>query len=255
MTTIRTLIVDDMPLTRELLKNYLAEEKEFEIVGECGDGIEAIAAIKSLNPDLIFLDVQMPVAGGFEVIDRVGAEQMPVVIFVTAFDEFALQAFEACALDYLLKPFKKERLLKALKRAKTEIGIKHRGALDKRLRELLTEVSKESKYLRRIIVKINEQTTLLQTDEIDWIGAAGNYLELHAGSETYLIRESMGALEQKLNPETFARIHRSTIVNLDRIKTFHHMFHGDYLVVLNDKTELSMSRTYYEKFIRLLKNG
>jgi two-component system LytT family response regulator len=255
MTKIRTLIVDDMPLARELLKSYLAEEKEFAIVGECGDGIEAVAAIQSLNPDLIFLDVQMPAAGGFEVIEYLGVEQTPVVIFVTAFDEFALRAFEACALDYLLKPYKKERLSKALERAKTEIRIKHRGAINEQLKELFAGVTKESKYLRRIIVKIKEQTTLLQTDEIDWVGAAGNYLELHAGSDTYLIRESMGALEQKLSPEMFARIHRSTIVNLNRIKTFHHMFHGDYLVVLKDKTELNMSRSYYEKFIRHLKNG
>ena len=255
MTKIRTLIVDDMPLPRELLKNYLVEEKEFEVVGECEDGNEAITAIETLKPDLIFLDVQMPAAGGFEVIERLGVAEMPVVIFVTAFDEFALQAFEACALDYLLKPFKKERLIKALKRAKNEIKLKQSGVIDKQLKRLLTEVTKESKYLRRIVVKINEQTTLLQTEEIDWISAAGNYLELHAGRDTYLVRERMGTLEQKLNPAMFARIHRSTIVNLDRIKTFHHMFHGDYLVILNDKTELNMSRSYYEKFIQLLKNG
>lgn len=255
MTKIRTLIVDDMPLTREHIKNSIAGEKELQVIGECEDGKEAITAIKTLKPDLIFLDIQMPEADGFQVIEHFGAEQMPVVIFVTAFDEFALRAFEACALDYLLKPFKKERLLRALERAKGEIKLKKSGGIDQHLRQLLTEVAKESKYLKRIMVKVNEQTILLPTHEIDWIEAAGNYLEIHARGGTYLIRERMNTMKQRLNPETFARVHRSTIVNLDRIKTFYHLFHGDYLIVLNDNTELKMSRSFYEKFIQLLKNG
>lgn len=252
---IRTLIVDDMLMARQRIKTFLADYKEIEIIGECEDGQEAIEAIKTFNPDLVFLDVQMPEADGFEVIDMIGAEQMPVVIFVTAYDEFALQAFEASALDYLLKPFDAERLSKAMRRAKREIQLRQNGEINNQLGLLLTEVTKESKYLKRIIVKAVEQTILLSVEDVDWISAAGNYLELHAAQETYLIRERMSRLEQKLNPDMFARIHRSTMVNLDRIKKLHPLFHGDHLVVLNDGTELNMSRTYHEKFILLLNNS
>ena len=251
---IRTLIVDDMPLARELIKESLAGEEEFEIVAECGDGGDAIAAIKTLKPDLVFLDVQMPEVGGFEVIEYIGIEQMPVVIFVTAYDEFALRAFEACALDYLLKPFKKARLIRTLERAKREINLKHVGRLDQDLTHLMAEVKRGGNYLQRIIVKSGEQTILLSVAEIDWISGAGNYLEIHVGKEIYLIRERLNTMERKLNPDTFSRIHRSTIINLNRIKAMHRMFHGDHLIYLNNGTELNMSRTYYEKLLLQLNN-
>jgi two-component system LytT family response regulator len=251
---IRTLIVDDMPLARELIKESLASEEEFEIVAECEDGGDAIAAIKTLKPDLVFLDVQMPEVGGFEVIEYIGIEQMPVVIFVTAYDEFALRAFEACALDYLLKPFKKARLIRTLERAKREINLKHVGRFDQDLTHLMAEVKREGNYLQRIIVKSGEQTILLSVAEIDWISGAGNYLEIHVGKEIYLIRERLNTMERKLNPDTFSRIHRSTIINLNRIKAMHRMFHGDHLIYLNNGTELNMSRTYYEKLLLQLNN-
>jgi len=251
---IRTLIVDDMPLARELIKESLASEEEFEIVAECEDGRDAIAAIKTLKPDLVFLDVQMPEVGGFEVIEYIGIEQMPVVIFVTAYDEFALRAFEACALDYLLKPFKKARLIRTLERAKREINLKHAGRFDQDLKHLMAEVKRGANYLQRIIVKSGEQTILLSVDEIDWISGAGNYLEIHVGKEIYLIRERLNTMERKLNPDTFSRIHRSTIINLNRIKAMHPMFHGDHLIYLNNGTELNMSRTYYEKLLLQLNN-
>jgi two-component system LytT family response regulator len=251
---IRTLIVDDMPLARKLIKESLTGENDFEIIGECEDGSDAINAIKTLEPDLVFLDVQMPEVSGFEVIEYIGIEQMPVVIFITAYDEFALRAFEACALDYLLKPFKKSRLIRTLERAKREINLRQAGKPDQHLSQLMSQVGREPKYLQRIIVKSGEQTILLSVDDIDWIGGAGNYLELHVGKEIYLIRGRMNTMELKLNPDTFGRVHRSTIINLNRVKTLHPLFHGDHLIRLGDGTELNMSRTYYEKLLHRLNN-
>jgi two-component system LytT family response regulator len=243
-----------MPLARELIKESLASENDFEIIGECEDGGDAINAIKNLKPDLVFLDVQMPEVGGFEVIEYIGIEQMPVVIFITAYDEFALRAFEACALDYLLKPFKKSRLIRTLDRAKREISLRHTGEFNNPLKQLMSDVGREPKYLQRMIVKSGEQTILLSVDDIDWISAAGNYLELHVGKEIHLIRGRMNTMEQKLNPDTFGRVHRSTIINLNRIKAMYPLFHGDHLIRFQDGTELNMSRTYYEKLLHRLNN-
>jgi two-component system LytT family response regulator len=243
-----------MPLARELIKESLAGEEEFEIVGECGDGEEAIGAIKTLKPDLVFLDVQMPEVSGFEVIEHTGIEQMPIVIFITAYDEFALRAFEVCALDYLLKPFKKARLMKTLERAKREINLKYSGRFDQDLRRLMAEVKRDANYLERIIVKSGEQAIFLSVDDIDWISGAGNYLELHVGKKSYLIRDRLNTMERKLNPKTFGRIHRSRIINLNRVKALYPLFHGDHMIHLNDGTKLNMSRTYYEKLLLQLNN-
>lgn len=247
--TIRTIIVDDVELARERTK-MLLDDGEIEIVAECSNGREAIEAIRQLQPDLVFLDVQMPKIGGFEVIETIGVEKMPVVIFVTAYDEFALRAFEVNAIDYLLKPFDELRLAKAVARAKREIG--KQGSSDGlvgRLRKLLDEVRIEPMYLKRIPVKSSRGTTLVLTEEIDWISSAGHYLELHVGRETHLIRQKLSNLEMKLDPARFMRIHRSTIVNLDRIKSFHPLFNGDQLLVLKDGRELNLSRTYSAKLM------
>jgi len=246
---IRTLIVDDMMLARERIRMFLVNDPEIEIVGECADGDEAVEEIKNLKPDLVFLDVQMPGLGGFGVIEKIGIEQMPVVVFVTAYDEFAIKAFEVSALDYLLKPFEEEQLIRAVKRAKREVQKRQANDLNDHLRQLLATVKPEAKYLKRLIVKSGTQTVLVQAEDIDWIGSAGNYLELHVGRETHLVRERISRMEQKLDPEKFARIHRSTIVNLDRVKTLKHLFNGDHLTILSDDTKLNMSRTFYEKLI------
>lgn len=251
--SIRTIIVDDVELARERIKILLSDRAEIEIVAECANGREAIEAVRQLNPDLIFLDVQMPTISGFEVVETIGVEQMPAVIFVTAYDEFALQAFEVNAVDYLLKPFDEERLKKAIERAKREIRQKESSSVIKEhLRSLLKEVKSEPKFLKRIPVKSARGTILVLTEEIDWITAAGHYVELHAGKETHLIREQITNLEQKLDPEKFIRIHRSIIVNLDSIKSLHPLFNGDHLIILRDGTELNMSRTYHQKLISLL---
>jgi two-component system LytT family response regulator len=250
--SIRTIIVDDVDLARERIK-ILLDDPELEIVGECANGREAVAAIRDLQPDLVFLDVQMPRIGGFDVIEIIGVERMPAVIFVTAYDEFALRAFEINAVDYLLKPFDEERLKKAVARAKREIRrAEPAREIAERLRGLLKEVRPEPKYLRRIPVKSARGTTLISTEEIDWINAAGHYLEIHAGRETHLIRERLSQIEQRLDPETFVRIHRSTIVNLDRIKSMHPLFNGDHLIMLKNGRELNLSRTYHEKLMLIL---
>jgi two-component system LytT family response regulator len=247
--SIRTIIVDDVELARERIR-ILLSDTEIEIVAECENGREAIDAIRDLKPDLVFLDVQMPKIGGFEVIEIIGADKMPVVIFVTAYDEFALRAFEVNAIDYLLKPFDEERLEKAVARAKREIKKQQPSdGIEEKLRNLLKDVKTEPQYIRRIPVKTSRGTTLVLTEEIDWINSAGHYLELHVGRDTHLIREKLSQLEIRLDPKIFMRIHRSTIVNLDRIKSLHPLFNGDQLVILKDGQELNLSRTYYEKLM------
>lgn len=250
--SIRTIIVDDVELARERIR-MLLDDAEIEIIAECENGRQAIEAIKTLQPDLVFLDVQMPKINGFEVVEIIGAEKMPIVIFVTAYDEFALRAFEVNALDYLLKPFDEERLKKALARARREIE-KPRAAteIEENLRRLLQEVKTEPRYLKRLPVKSSRGTTLVLTEEIDWIACAGHYLEIHSGRETHLIREKLSNLEMRLDPREFMRVHRSTIVNLDRIKSLYPLFNGDQLIILKDGTELNLSRTYHEKLMQRL---
>jgi two-component system LytT family response regulator len=252
---IRTLIVDDMLLARKRVRRYLSADSEVEIVGECADGQEAIASIESLSPDLLFLDVQMPELDGFDVLKAVGAEKMPAVIFVTAYDQFALRAFEVHALDYLLKPFDRERVRRALERAKAQLKHQESHGLDERLQALLKDFKTESRYLKRLAVKTTGRTIFLLTDEIDWIESAGNYLKLHSGRDSHLIRERMSQLEIRLDPEKFLRIHRSTLVNIDRIKEMQPLFNGDQLITLRDGKQLTMSRTYRDKLLALLEQN
>jgi two-component system, LytTR family, response regulator len=249
---IRTIVVDDVELARERVK-ILLDNLDVEVVAECANGREAIRAIGGIKPDLVFLDVQMPKVGGFEVIEAVGVEEMPAVIFMTAYDEYALRAFEVNAVDYLLKPFDEERLRKAVVRARRTIeGRTSAGEFEERLRRLLKEVRGEPHYLRRLPVKSAHGTTFIPTESVDWISSAGHYLEIHVGQETHLIREQLSRLEAKLDPERFARIHRSVIVNLDRVKTLRPLFNGDHLVLLTNGQKLNLSRTYHERLIELL---
>ncbi|MDQ3798970.1 MAG: LytTR family DNA-binding domain-containing protein [Acidobacteriota bacterium] len=251
---IKTLIVDDEPLARERIKRMLRDEPDITVIGECGNGAEAIAAIKREKPDLVFLDIQMPEKNGFEVIESLDAKAVPTIIFVTAYDQYALQAFEVHALDYLLKPFNRDRLNRALTRARGHIEHRNFGNLDERLASLIADLKVERKYLERLVVKTTGRVFFLKTDEIDWIEAAGNYLKLHVGRESHLIRETMNGIEAKLNPDKFLRIHRSTVVNIDRIKELHPMFSGDYSVILRNGVELTLSRNYRERFLELFEN-
>jgi two-component system LytT family response regulator len=242
--SIRTMIVDDEPLACERIRMLLHGEPELEIISECRNGKDALQAIEKLKPDLVFLDVQMPELTGFEVLDRLDPARMPVVIFVTAYDQYALKAFEVSALDYLLKPFDRERFKRALDRARAELERRTTGAVNEKVLRLLSEMQRSKKYVDKLIVRAGGRVLFLRADEIDWIEAAGNYVRLHAGKEEYLYRETMTKLEEQLNPERFARIHRSTIVNIERIKELQPWFRGDYVILLRDNSKLILSRTY-----------
>jgi two-component system, LytTR family, response regulator len=250
---VKTLIVDDEPLARRNLRVLLKDDPNIEIIGECRNGPEAVKAIKSCAPDLIFLDIQMPEMNGFDVLEKVGAERIQAIIFVTAFDQFALKAFEVHALDYLLKPFDEARFEKALRQAKVQIEQREINKLSNKLLALLEarESDRERRpqqksYLHRLMIKLANRVVLLNVDEIDWIEADGNYAKLHVGRKAHLLREKMNDLETQLDPDRFVRIHRSIIVNLDRVKELHPHFNGDYIVVLNDGTQLRLSRSRRE---------
>ena len=243
---IRTLIVDDEPLARKRLQRLLSDETDVEVVGECGDGLEAVEAIRSRTPDLVFLDVQMPGLDGFGVVEQVGPEAIPAVVFVTAYDQHALRAFEVSALDYLLKPFLPERFQRAMGRARKQLSGDRDERTQEKLVQLLAQVSGR-RWLDRLLVKSESRVYFLKAEEIDWVEAADNYVQLHVGKEVHLLRETMARLEASLDPARFLRIHRSTIVNLDRVKEMHPWFSGEYVVLLNDGTQLRLSRGYRAK--------
>jgi two-component system LytT family response regulator len=246
--TIRALIVDDEPLARERLQMMLKPEIDIEVVGEAINGDAAVGAIRKLDPDLVFLDIQMPVIDGFSVITEIGAEQMPLTIFVTAYDRYALRAFEVHALDYLLKPFDRERFQQALARARAQLQGKETAALNQRLAALLEQLHGEKQPLERVVVKESGRIFFLKAEEIDWVEAAENYVNIHAGKASHLLRETMSRLETRLDPTRFVRIHRSAIINIERLQELQPLFHGDYTVILNDGTKLTLSRGYKEKF-------
>jgi len=255
---IRALIVDDEPLAREGIRMRLEKEPDMEVIGECVNGREAVTVILRDVPDLVFLDIQMPRLDGFGVIEAVGVRQMPHVIFVTAYDEHALRAFEVSALDYLLKPVDGGRFFEALERARNRIRGKNLEAISAQLHKMMAALQAERKYLERLSIKSAGKSggriTFLGVDEIDWIEAADNYVQVHAGRESHLLHATMNSLEDRLDPNKFLRIHRSTIVNVERIKELHPMFHGEYQVILKDGTQLTSGRGYRGNFQKLL-NG
>lgn len=248
---IRTLIIDDVQLARERLKRCLTDHPDVEIVGECDNGDKALQTIRALSPDLIFLDVQMPALDGFGVLDALKGERMPIVIFVTAYNEYAIQAFEVNALDYLLKPVDCERLSKAVQRAKVHLA-QPIGDLDSRFRAMLEDIKTGSKFLKRLTIKLTGRTILLPTDEIDWIETYGNYLKVHAGRESHLIRGTMQSLETKLDPERFVRVHRSVIVNIEKVKEIYPRSNGDQDLVLQNGQQLMLSRNFRDRFFAVL---
>ena len=251
--TLRLLIVDDEPVARRRLRRLLREIADVEIAGESGDGRSAVSAIGALAPDLVLLDVQMPEMDGFEVLHAVGADRLPAIIFVTAFDRYALRAFEVHALDYLLKPVTGERLVEALGRARTRIAERRGAALDSRVLALLGDLAVSRRFLSRLPVKLGGKLIVVDLADVDWIKAADNYVTLHVGSIAYLARETMSRLERELDPERFVRIHRSAIVQIDRIKELLPDFHGDFIVVLRDGTRVPLSRNYRGKVEQVLR--
>ncbi len=245
--TIRAAIVDDEPLARRRIRNLLAEAPDVKVIAECANGKDAIESLEESPPDLLFLDIQMPEIDGFDVLQAIGVGQVPAVIFVTAYDQFALRAFEAHALDYLLKPFDDERFAAALLRARERIRQQQGGDLDRRLHALLENVRGDHGFLRRLVVPSGHRNIFVRTEQIDWIEAERNYIRLHVnerGGRTYLLRENLTRIASALDPATFCRIHRSTIVNIDRIQAVESLLHGEYLVVLQDGTKLTSGRSY-----------
>ena len=257
MNKIRALVVDDEPMARDRVLSLLQQEDDVEVVGECGDGTQAVAAIQHQSPDLVFLDVQMPGHNAFEVIQAVGADRMPTVIFVTAYDEYALKAFEVHALDYLLKPFGRDRFQRTLQHARASLERRRAGDLGRRLLALVNDIKTEPgpSRLDRLVVKSGGRVFFLRTDEIDWIEAAGNYVRLHLGEESHLFRETMNRMESRLDGRRFVRIHRSRIVNTERVKELQPWFNGEHVVVLQNGTRLTLSRGYREKLQEQLKRG
>jgi len=241
---IRALVVDDEPLAREMICEMLATDAEVEVVGECANGREAIEAIKASTPDLVFLDVQMPEMGGFEVLESLDPNTTPYVIFVTAYDQYAVRAFEVHALDYLLKPFDRERFEVAWQRAKAQIKLDRTSRRDQDIIALLEELKAGPRYLERLVIKNGGRVFFMHVQDIYCIEAEGNYVRVYDNQKGYLLRETISSLEEQLDPKQFLRIHRSAIVKIDRIKEMQPWFHGEYRIIMENGKQLALSRNY-----------
>lgn len=244
MTKIRTLVVDDEPVARAHVLALLREEADVEIVGECANGADAIAAIQEASPDLVFLDIQMPELDGFELAQALGPDRQPAIVFVTAYDEYALRAFEIHALDYLLKPFSAERFKSALIHARAQLAQRRATTIGRQLLDLLPEIRRPAQGRDRLVIKTSGRIYFVRAAEIDWCEAAGNYVRLHVGPQAHLVRDTMAHLESNLDPDQFIRIHRSAIVNVDCIQELRSSFNGEYVVLLKGGARLTLSRGY-----------
>jgi len=242
MQPISTLIVDDERLARSRLRRLLDPDPEIEIAGECANGPEAVDFLRHHNPGLVFLDIQMPGMDGFEVLKKTKSEPLPVVVFVTAYDHYALRAFEVHAFDYLLKPFDRRRFHQTLARAKTQVKMLRQTDWDQRIGGLLAKLDNEQRDLDRIAIRAGGYIHLLDADSIHWIEAADNYIKFHCGTEVHISRETMTSIEKRLDPSRFIRVHRSIIVNADQVKEIQPSRHGDYQVLLRDGAILALSR-------------
>jgi len=234
--TFRTLIVDDEPLARESIRVLLERDRDVEIVGECS-GVDAAALVARTRPHIMFLDVQMPEIDGFDLLGMIGEQTVPAVVFVTAYDAFAIRAFEVQALDYLLKPFDDARFARTLERAKE--------------RAAAPPPKSAGGHRQRFLVRVRERVVVVNAPDIDWIEAADYYVSIHSGGHAYLLREPLAELEKSLDPDVFFRVHRSAIVNLGRIREIHPMFRGDSMLVLSDGSQVKLSRSRRGEFERL----
>jgi two-component system, LytTR family, response regulator len=243
----RAIIADDERLAREKLRILLASEPNIKLVAECHDGQQALSAIRTYRADLLLLDIQMPGMDGFQVLNELSPEEMPVVIFTSAYDQYAIRAFEAHALDYLLKPFDQERLHHAIERARLELNKSRDREITHRILDLLSQVKSEMPAPSsegRLVIRAKGRVVFLNLSEVDWIEASANYVRLNAGKESHLFRETIGRVSERLNPNHFVRVHRSTIVNVRKIKELIPVNSGEYIVVLKNGKELSCSRSY-----------
>ena len=254
---IRTVIVEDEPVALERVRRLLEDEPDVEVVGEAASGAEAVRKLKGEDPELVFLDIRLPDMDAFEVIESMGPERMPHVIFVTAYEEHAIRAFEVHAVDYVLKPYDAERLRTAIQNVRRRRDLESSAERGRRLGSLLGLMEEEGLGLRpeagsarRLVVKTQGKIRFVDVEDVDWIEAAGNYVRLHlSGGDSALIRETMTRLEERLDPERFARIHRSSIVNLDRVEEIRHWSSGEYIVELEDGRELKLTRTYRDRIL------
>jgi two-component system LytT family response regulator len=249
---IRALLVDDEAPARSRFRHLLRHEPDVRVVGECGGGRDAIETLRREEVDVVFLDIQMPRVNGFEVCAAVGLEHLPLVVFVTAYDQYALKAFEVHAVDYLLKPVAADRLHQALEHVRSRLREPARGRQDDRIAELLAELRLGQDARERFAFKIDGKVVLIATAEIDWLEADGNYVQIHAGGKCHMVRETLTALEAELPSRQFMRISRSAVVNLDAVRELQPLFYGDYAVLLKDGTRLTLSRSHRECVEKLL---
>jgi two-component system LytT family response regulator len=252
---LRAIVVDDEPLARDAVRIALSHDAGVQIIAECDDGDQAVAAIRDLQPDLVFLDVQMPGLDGFAVVETIGVGAMPLIVFVTAFDAHAVRAFEVNAVDYVLKPFDDRRFAEAVARAKERLRSRDVSAAEARLTKLLRDLGRgpadaASKTVQRFMVRRNDRTVVVRPDEVDWFEGDGNYVRLHVRGESFKLRVTIRALCDQLEPSQFARIHRSTIVNVGRIKEIQPWFGGDYVAILHDGQRLRVSRTFATELLK-----
>jgi two-component system LytT family response regulator len=252
MTKLRTLIVDDERLVRESVRRGLATIPEIEIVGECDTGAAALDAIRAQQPDFVLLDVQMPALTGLDVVRQIGPERMPPVIFITAYDEHAVRAFELNAVDYLLKPFDEHRLAVAVQRVRERIGARRTNALAEQLRALLD--TRQQRWPERLVIKSGERFELVPVDSVDWIESANNYAQLYCGAKNHLLNETLSSLERRLDPVRFLRVHRRRIVNLSKVAAIHPMFGGTYELELRNGTRIGTGRQHKEAIHALIKS-
>ena len=252
--SLTVLVVDDEPIARHAIVRLLRDDPGIEIVGECGDGISAVAGIRSHSPDLVFLDIQMPAINGMDVVATIGAARMPATVFVTAYEQYAVKAFEANAVDYLVKPFSRERFAATLERAKARVTASSAMGTQAsaQILQALDALRQRDDYLQRIPVRVDEHVVLVAVEDIVWIKAARNTVEIHLVDRMHELRETMTTLAARLDPRHFARVHRSAIVNVRRVKAIHPWFNGHHVVTMDTGQQLRMSRYQNEAFLKLV---
>ncbi|MBW8810040.1 MAG: response regulator transcription factor [Lysobacter sp.] len=244
------LVVDDEPIARRAIVRLLDADAQIEVLGECGDGASAVEAIRKRSPDLVFLDIQMTAMTGLDVVVALGAQRMPATIFVTAYEQYAVRAFEANAVDYLVKPFSRERFAATLQRAKSRLSAA--GDAQARILQALESLRQRDEYLERIAVRVDEHVIFVAVDDIVWIKANRNTVQIHLADRIHELRETLSTLAARLDPRRFARVHRSAIVNVQRVRTIHPWFNGHHVVTMDNGQQLRMSRYQHETFLRLV---
>ena len=252
MSGLSAVIADDEPLARERIRTLLAAFPDVAVVGEARDGNETVAKVRELRPSLLFLDVQMPEGDGFSVLEKLPPGATPAVIFVTAYDAFALRAFEVHAVDYLLKPFTRARFTRAMGHVLEKLAQPTRSGIEPEIISLLQSIRAERRTQERVAIRTGEAVYFVRIADIEWLEASGNYVKIHAGGQEHLLRDSLKSFEERLDPDRFLRVHRSAIVNVDSIQRLEPWFHGEYAVVLRDGTRLMSSRTYSERLRKII---